>query len=103
MLGELGPYFLPAGRLAGVLSVIAPAGVVYALYLARRGAALDAPIAVAPRLRSALLAHAVYFSIIPFIFESGLDVADAVMNGVPIALCGILQSKRRRLCAIPVR
>ena len=103
MLGELGPYFLPAGRLAGVLSVIAPAGVVYALYLARRGAALDAPIAVAPRLRSALLAHAAYFSICPFIFESGLDVADAVMNGVPIALCGILQSKRRRLCAIPVR
>ena len=77
---ELGPYFLPAGRVAGCATVLLPAAGIYALYSARTSKELETPVAMGGRLRVALLAHAVYFSTLPFLFEGGLDVAGAILD-----------------------
>jgi len=81
---DLGPYYIPAGRIAGCATVILPAAAIYALYSARK-MQLEAPVAMEGRLRVALIAHAAYFSMLPFLFEGGLDVGSAVLDTIGIS------------------
>lgn len=76
---ELGLYFSPAGRVGACATVLLPAAAIFALYSARK-AQLEASVQLDGRLRFALLAHATYFSLLPFMFEGGLDVAGAVLE-----------------------
>jgi hypothetical protein len=73
------PYFIPAGRIAGCATVLLPASAIFALYSARKKQ-LEATVQIGGRLRFALIAHAAYFSALPFLFEGGLDVASAIMD-----------------------
>jgi hypothetical protein len=81
---ELGQYFIPAGRVATAATVLLPAAGVYALYTARTKE-LEAPVMMGGRLRVALLAHAAYFSMLPFLFEGGLDIGAAILDIVGIS------------------
>ena len=76
---DLGPYFIPAGRIAGCATVLVPAAVIFSLYSARKSQ-LEAAVQMGGRLRIALLAHAAYFSVLPFLFEGGLDVAGVILD-----------------------
>ena len=84
LMMDLGPYYIPAGRIAGCATVILPAAAIYALYSARK-MQLEAPVAMEGRLRVALIAHAAYFSMLPFLFEGGLDVGSAVLDTIGIS------------------
>ena len=81
---DLGPYYIPAGRVAGCATIILPAAAIYALYSARK-MQLEASVAMEGRLRVALIAHAAYFSMLPFLFEGGLDVGSAVLDTIGIS------------------
>lgn len=83
---DLGPYFVPAGRLVSAATVLLPTLAIYALYTARKGADLEDKVAVTPRLRVTLLAHAAYFSALPLMFEGGLDVAESIINQVGLSI-----------------
>ena len=76
---DLGPYFVPAGRIAGCATVFLPIAAIYALYKARKEV-LETTVHMGGRLRIALLAHAAYFSMLPFMFEGGLDVAAVILD-----------------------
>lgn len=79
-MDELGPYFLPAGRVAGCATVLLPLAGIYVLYSLRTSSQLEQPVAMGGRLRAALIAHAAYFSMLPFLFEGGLDVAGVILD-----------------------
>ena len=80
---ELGQYFVPAGRLPK--TVLMPTVAMITLYTLRK-ADLEAKVAVTSRLRTTLLAHATYFSALPFMFEGGLDVAENIINQVGLSI-----------------
>uniref|UniRef100_A0A7S2CUA3 Uncharacterized protein n=1 Tax=Haptolina brevifila TaxID=156173 RepID=A0A7S2CUA3_9EUKA len=46
---------------------------------------LEAPVTMDGRLRAALIAHAAYFSMLPFLFEGGLDVANVILDTIGIS------------------
>jgi len=83
-MSHLGPYFVPAGRLVSAATVLIPAVAIYALYSARKSD-LEASVAMGGPLCTALTAHAIYFSVLPFMFEGGLDVSAAILDKVGLS------------------
>ena len=75
------PFYIPAGRAAAAATTLLPALVLIVLVRARK-TDLESTVTMAGRLRTALIAHAAYFSLLPLMFESGLDVAGAILDAV---------------------
>ena len=75
------PFYIPAGRAAAAATTLLPALVLIVLVRARK-TDLESTVTMVGRLRTALIAHAAYFSLLPLMFESGLDVAGAILDAV---------------------
>ena len=75
------PYFIPAGRAAAAATTLLPTLVIVVLVTARH-IDLEDSVTMSGRLRTALIAHAAYFSVLPLMFESGLDFTGAVLDAL---------------------
>ena len=78
---EGAPSSTPAGRAAAAATTLLPTAVIVVLVTARH-IDLGDSVTMSGRLRTALIAHAAYFSVLPLMFESGLDFTGAVLDAL---------------------
>uniref|UniRef100_A0A6U2FMF1 EXPERA domain-containing protein n=1 Tax=Hemiselmis andersenii TaxID=464988 RepID=A0A6U2FMF1_HEMAN len=91
-MDKLGPYFQPAGRFATMATLLLPAVAIVVLWVVRRKQ-LEDMVAVSTVLRIFLIIHAVYFSILPLMFEGGLDLSGALLDKMGLNSFGHIPEK----------